>query len=222
MAQAQSPRIEPEPVQTDEGRGGPTRETFDVREEQIAHTKRVLDLQIEGSRHLYDDALRILLVEILVLGALLAGGLVAVGFGGLAIGTVDEVSIVLVTFGTGAVFVSMAGAAKAYLGDVANYGTTVRSDDGEDYPEKFLSRNIEVIKGNARDMEERVDTVRTSLFTLVGGLGGLFLGVGFQVLGLAIWAEVAISIGALLALGYLVGDVMGVDDLGAGAGRFLR
>ena len=222
MAQAHQPRIESDSVQDAEDRGGPARNGLDVREEQIAQTKRILDLQIEGSRHLYEDALRIFLVEILAIGALLAGGLVAVGFGTIATPTIDEVSLVLAAFGTGAVFVSMALAAKAYLGDVANYGSTVRSGDGEDYSEKLLTRNVKVIKQNARAMEDRVELVRASLFALVGGLGGLLLGLGFQVLAIAIWAEVAISIGALLLLGYLVADVMGVEYLDARDGRFLR
>lgn len=222
MAQAQQPRIESESPRTPDDPGGPTHERMDVRREQIAHTKRILDLQIEGSRHLYEDALRIFLVEVLALGALVAGGLLAAGVGDLAVGTVDEVSIVLVAFGTGAIFVSMGTAAKAYLGDIANYGSTIKSDDGDDYADKFLSRNIKVIKQNARAMEDRVELVRTSLFALVGGLGGLLLGVAFQVLAIATWAEVAISIAGLLMLGYLVADVLGVEYLEGRSGRFLR
>lgn len=222
MAQAQSPKNDASFFEESEESVRGDRSQFDIREEQIAHTKRILDLQIEGSRNLYQDALRIFLVDILGLGVLLSAGLVAFGLGGVAVGASEQISVVLMAFGGISVFVSMTFAAKAYLGDIANYGKTVTRDDGEDYKEKYLSRNIKIIKQNAREMEKRVDSIRVSLFSLVGGLAALILGLGFLVVPLDTWAEMAISLTAILFLGYLLADVLDIDYLDGSPTQFLR
>lgn len=184
---------------------------YDLGDEQLAHTKRILDLQIEGSRNIYTDAMRLFLVDVVVLAGLLAAGLVASSFGGMAVNAAAPVSVALLGFGTFALFVSMTYSLRAYLGDVVEYAKPVT--DGGDFVDESLSRNVETIKRNAGVMEGKVDAIRTSLLTLAGGLGSLVLALGFQVVPLAAWGQIVVSLGGLVVIGYLVANVMEMEYL---------
>jgi len=198
-------------------------ETFDVRDEQIAHLKRILDLQIEGSRNIYNDALRLMFVNVIAIGGLLAAAMVAVGVGGFGvIGPSEQISMVLLAFGMAGLFVSMAYATKAYLDDIADYATIVSTETREEFKAKYLSRNLEVVRQNAAVMETEIEAIRNSILGLVLGLSGLVLGFAFQVVPLDAWAQMAISLVGLLLVGYLVNNVIGVGYFEAQKDRFVR
>ena len=199
-----------------------TQSDFDVRSEQLAHTKRILDLQIEGSRAIYRDALGIFLLNVIALLGLFASSLVVTALGGLTVASSAQVSVVLLGFGTLALFVSMAFATKAYLGDIADYAKPVTNAEGESYAEKSISRNVSIIKRNARIMETKVEGIRTAMLSMVGGLGGLFLALGFQFVALDSWAQVLVSLNALVVIGYLLVKVMGIDYFESQKDRLLR
>jgi hypothetical protein len=207
----------------DEAFDYPEPDGFDVRDEQIEHLKRILDLQIEGSRNIYDDALRLMLINVVAIGGLLAAAMVAVGVGGFGvIGPSEQISMVLLAFGMAGLFVSMAYATKAYLADIADYATIVSSESREEFKAKYLSRNLEIVRENAQVMEAEIEAVRNSILGLVLGLSGLVLGFAFQVVPLDTWAQMAISLAGLLVVGYLVNNVIGVGYLQAGKERFVR
>ena len=202
---------------------GPTaRSNPDIRSEQLAHTKRILDLQIEGSRTIYRDALGIFLVNVLVLAALFATGLLMTAMGGLRVSSSAQVSVVLLGFGTLSLFVSMTFAMKAYLGDIADYSKPVTDTDESEYSNKSISRNITVIKRNARVMESKVEEIRTALLSMMGGLAGLGLALGFQFVTLDSWAQVLVSLNALAVIGFLLVKVMGIDYFESQKERLLR
>lgn len=196
---------------------------FDARAEQIEHLRRILDLQIEGSRNMYNDALRLMFINVLAIGLLLAAAMVSVGIEGFGvIGPSEQISVVLLAFGVGGLFVSMAYATNAYLADIADYATIVSAESREEFNAKYLSRNLKVVRENAAVMEEEIDSIRNAILGLVFGLSGLVLGFAFQVVPLDTWAQMAISIVGLLVVGYLVNNVMGVGYLEAQKDRFVR
>ena len=198
-------------------------EGFDVRDEQIEHLRRILTHQIDGSRNMYDDAMQLMIVNVLAIGVLLAAALVSVGVGGFGvIGPSEQISVVLLAFGMGGLFVSMAYATKAYLADIADYATIVSAESRDEFRSKYLSRNLEIVRRNAQVMEAEMRAVRNSILGLVLGLSGLVLGFAFQVVPLDTWAQMAISIAGLLVVGYLVNNVIGVGYLEAQKERFIR
>lgn len=198
-------------------------EDFDVRDEQIAHLKRILELQIDGSRHMYEDALRLLFINVLAIGVLLAAAMVSVGVEGFGvIGPSEQISVVLLAFGMGGLFVSMAYATKAYLADIADYASIVSAESREEFRSQYLARNLKIVRQNAAVMEEEIGSIRNSILGLVLGLSGLVLGFAFQVVPVDTWVQMAISIVTLLVIGYLVNNVMGVGYLEAGKDRFVR
>jgi len=195
---------------------------FDIRDEQIDHLQRVLDLQIEGSRLIYDDAIRLFFVNVIALGVVVATASIATAVSTIGIGPADQISAVLVTFGTIGLFVSMAFSIKAYLGDVANYGKLVSADDEQGFKDKYLNRQLKIVKQNATVMEQTVDAVRNGLLALVIGLAALVLGAGFQVVAIDTWAQMAVTISSFLLIGYLINNVMGLGYLKRGKHRFVR
>lgn len=197
-------------------------DTFDIRDEQITHLQRVLDLQIEGSRLIYDDALRLFFVNVIALGIVVATAAIAAAMSRIGIAASDQISAVLVTFGTIGLFVSMAFSIKAYLGDVANYGKLVSAEDEESFKDQYLNRQFKVVKQNATVMERTVDAVRNGLLAFVVGMAALVLGVGFQVVAIDTWAQMALTIGSFLLIGYLINNVMGLGYLQRGKNRFVR
>lgn len=197
--------------------------TFDAREEQIEHLRRLLDLQIEGSRNMYNDALRLVFINVVAIGVLLAAAMVSVGLDGFGvIGPSAQISVVLLAFGMAGLFVSMAYATKAYLADIAEYATIVSADSREEFEAKYLTRNLKIVRQNAAVMESEIESIRNSILGLVLGLSGLVLGFAFQVVPLDTWAQMAISIVGLLIVGYLVNNVMGLGYLQAQKERFVR
>lgn len=222
MAQSTTARTEPPSMAPDRGVEGSDPVQYDVTREQLAHTKRILDLQIEGSRNIYSDALRLILVNVLALTGLLSAGLIVASIGGISVNTSAQIGVVLLGFGTLALFVSMAYSAKAYLGDIADYAGPVTDANGRDFAEKSLSRNVKVIKRNAKIMESKVEAIRTSLLSMIGGLVGLALALGFQLVPLDSWAQIVVSLNALIVIGYLLANVMGLDYLESQKNRLLR
>lgn len=199
-----------------------TPQEVDLRAEQLSHTKRILDLQIEGSRAIYRDALGIFLVNALTLGGLFVSGVLVIAMGGLTIAASAQTSVVLFGIGTLGIFVSMAYATTAYLGDIADYARPVTDADGEAFQNKAISSNVSIIKRNARAMEAKVEGLRTALLSMVGGLVVLFLGLGFQFIQLDSWAQVLVSLNALAVIGYLLIKVMSFDYLESKKDRLLR
>ena len=193
-----------------------------VRSEQLAHTRRILDLQIEGSRTIYRDALGIFRMNVLVLVGLFAAGLIVTAMGGLSVTTSAQISIVLLGFGTLALFVSMAYATKAYLGDIADYSRPVTESDSKTFADKTISRNFSIIKRNAQVMETKVEGIKTALLSMVGGIAVLFLALGFQFLPLDSWAQVLVSLNALVVIGFLLIKVTGFDYLESKKDQLLR
>ena len=222
MAQSTAAPTESHSVPTGDETARTSPSGVNVRSEQLAHTRRILDLQIEGSRTIYRDALGIFLVNTLALLGLFASGLVVTALGGLTVTTSAQISIVLFGFGTLALFISMAYATKAYLGDIADYSRPVTDTDGGSFVDKTLSRNISIIKRNAQVMESKVEGIRTALLSMVGGLGVLFLALGFQFIPLDSWAQVLVSLNALIVIGYILVRVMGFEYLESKKDQLLR
>lgn len=196
--------------------------SIDVRSEQLAHTRRILDLQIEGSRAIYRDALGIFLANVIALVALFSSGLLVTAMGGLSVTTSMQISVVLFGFGTLSLFISMAYATRAYLGDIADYASPVTDAEGGTFADKTISRNVSIIRRNAKIMETKVEGIRTALLSMVGGFGVLFLALGFQFIPLDSWAQVLVSLNALLVIGFLLVRVMGFDYLESKKDRLLR
>lgn len=221
MAQSTTAPPESRPMPPEAGADGSDAVGYDVVREQLDHTKRILDLQIEGSRNIYNDALRLFLVNVVTLAGLLSAGLVVSSIGGFAVGSSTQIGVVLLGLGTLALFVSMAYATKAYLGDIADYAGPVTDASGREFADKSLSRNVKVIKRNAKVMESKVEAIRTALLSMVGGLVGLALALGFQLVPLESWAQIVVSLNALVVIGYLLANVMGID-LESQKNRLLR
>lgn len=222
MAQSTTAPTEPRSVAQEDGPERTEAARYDVVDEQLTHTKRILDLQIEGSRHIYTDALRLFLLNVLALAVLLSAGMVASSLAGAGVSTASQISVVFLAFGTLALFVSMAYASRAYLGDIVDYSKPVTDTDGRDFADKSLTRNVKVIKRNARVMEAKVDAIRTSMLSMIGGVVGLALALGFQLVPLDSWAQVVVSLNALLVVGYLLTRVMDLDYIETQKERLLR
>lgn len=222
MAQSSAAPTEPRSVPGGDEPARTTPKEVDLRAEQLSHTKRILDLQIEGSRAIYRDALGIFLVNTLLLAGLFVSGALVTAMGGLSVTASAQTSVVLFGIGTLALFVSMAFATTAYLDDIADYARPVTDADGEAYHNKAISHNVSTIKRNARAMETKVERLRTALLSMVGGLVVLFLGLGLQFIQLDSWAEVLVSLNALAVIGYLLVKVMGFDYLESKKDQLLR
>lgn len=198
------------------------RPAVDVRKEQLAQTKRILDLQIEGSRAVYRDALSVFIANVLVVAGLVVAGLLVTALGGMPTTTSSLFSVVLLGFGTLSIFVAMAYATKVYLGDIADYSRPVSDVDGSDYVDRSLSKNVSTIKRNAKSMEAKVESMRTAMLSMLGGLGGLSLALGFQVVPLNSWAQILVSLNALVVVSYLLFHGVGSDYFQSHKDRLLR
>lgn len=222
MAQSTAAPSESHSIPSDTDLSGSASASVEVRNEQLDHTRRILDLQIEGSRAIYRDALGIFLVNILALVALFAAGLYVTAMGGLTGTTTMQISVVLFGFGTFSLFISMAYATRAYLGDIADYSRPVTNTDDGTFADKTISRNISIIKRNAQIMEAKVEGIRTAMLSMVGGFGVLFLALGFQLIPLDSWAQALVSLNALVVIGFLLVKVMGIDYLESKKDQLLR
>lgn len=182
---------------------------FDVQADQIEHLNRILDLQVEGSRKVYDNALRLLVLDSGLVAALVLSAAIVFGVAGFDPLAEGRIGLMLLAFGLGALFVSIAFAVEAYLGSVANYGKVVTADDPAEYKQKHISRNIRIVEDNVEAMEAKVGTLRKALASLVAGLAGFALGFGFLLVPLETGTQFGIIMAAFVVIGYLVNHVLG-------------
>lgn len=209
---------------TDNAPGMAPREShdFDVKADQLNHIKRILDLQIQSSRNIYADALRLLALNGLLLGGFILGGLILSTSGAMTAQVTGEITIVLAALGLVALFGSLIAATLAYLGETTNYGNVVSSDEPSEYRDKYLTRNYRIVQDNAEALEARMESIRNALALFVTGLSALVLGVGYLLLPLSLGAQIVVFVIFIILVGYLVNNVMGMKYLEGQTEKFVR